>query len=102
MIETASNINMNRAFRQALLLTAVCCIMPLSVQAVQWEPLARTEQHDVAIDTGSVRLTNLSRLAVWLRFTPFGEQQRIQAAIDNGQMSDRLHLEYYDCLLYTS
>jgi Tetratricopeptide repeat len=96
MIETASNINMNRALRQALLLTAACCIMPLSVQAVQWEPLARTEQHDVAIDTGSVRLTNLSRLAVWLRFTPFGEQQRRQAAIDNGQMSYRLHLEYYE------
>jgi tetratricopeptide (TPR) repeat protein len=69
----------------------------LSAQAaVQWEPLARTEQHDVAIDTGSVRLTNLSRLAVWLRFTPFGEQQRRQAAIDNGQMSYRLHLEYYE------
>jgi hypothetical protein len=96
MIESASNINMNRALRQALLLTAACCIMPLSVQAVQWEPLARTEQHDVAIDTGSVRLTNLSRLAVWLRFTPFGEQQRRQAAIDNGQMSYRLHLEYYE------
>jgi len=96
MIETASNNLMNRTLRQALLLTAVCCIMPLSVQAVQWEPLARTEQHDVAIDTGSVRLTNLSRLAVWLRFTPFGEQQRRQAAIDNGQMSYRLHLEYYE------
>ena len=87
---------MKCALRQALLLTAACCIMPLSGQAVQWEPLARTEQHDVAIDTGSVRLTNLSRLAVWLRFTPFGEQQRRQAAIDNGQMSYRLHLEYYE------
>jgi tetratricopeptide (TPR) repeat protein len=96
MIATTSNTLMNCALRQALLLTAVCCIMPLSVQAVQWEPLARTAQHDVAIDTGSVRLTNLSRLAVWLRFTPFGEQQRRQAALDNGQKSYRLHLEYYE------
>jgi tetratricopeptide (TPR) repeat protein len=97
MIETTSNNLINRVLRQALLLAAACCVMPLSARAaVQWESLARTGQHDVAIDTGSIRLTNLSRLAVWLRFTPFGEQQRRQAAIDNGQMSYRLHLEYYE------
>jgi tetratricopeptide (TPR) repeat protein len=64
--------------------------------AVQWEPLARTAQHDVAIETGSIRLTSLSRLAVWLRFTPLGEQQRRQAATEYGQKSYRLHLEYYE------
>jgi tetratricopeptide (TPR) repeat protein len=79
-----------------LFLTTVCCVLPLSALAVKWEPLARTGQHDVAIDMSSVRLTNLSRLAVWLRFTPFGEQQRRQAASDNGQKNYRLHLEFYE------
>jgi len=96
MIETPSNIIMIRTLRQALLLTAACCIMPYSALAVQWEPLARTGQHDVAIDSESVRLTNLSRLAVWLRFTPFGEQQRRQSAAEYSQKSYRLHLEYYE------
>jgi Tfp pilus assembly protein PilF len=64
--------------------------------AVQWEPLARTAQHDVAIETGSIRLTSLSRLAVWLRFTPLGEQQRKQSAAEYGQKNYRLHLEYYE------
>jgi len=70
--------------------------MPSSALAVKWEPLARTGQHDVAIEMSSIRLTNLGRLAVWLRFTPFGEQQRRQAAFDNGQKGYRLHLEYYE------
>jgi len=96
MIETPSNIGMNRTLRQTLLLTAACCIMPLNALAVQWEPLARTGLHDVAIDTGSVRLTSLSRLAVWLRFTPFGEQQRRQSAAEYAQKNYRLHLEYYE------
>lgn len=95
MIETP-DIIMKRALRQALLLTAVFCIMPLNVRAVQWEPLARTGLHDVAIDTGSVRLTSLSRLAVWLRFTPLGEQERRQAATEYAQKNYRLHLEYYE------
>jgi tetratricopeptide (TPR) repeat protein len=64
--------------------------------AVQWEPLARTAQHEVAIETGSIRLTSLSRLAVWLRFTPLGEQQRKQSATEYGQKNYRLHLEYYE------
>ncbi|MBC8018984.1 MAG: tetratricopeptide repeat protein [Verrucomicrobia bacterium] len=77
-------------------LTIALCSMPLSATAVQWELLARTAQHDVAIETGSIRLTNLSRLAVWLRFTPLGEQQRRQAAAEYGQKAYRLHLEYYE------
>jgi hypothetical protein len=95
MIETPANI-MNRAFRQGLLLTAAGCIFPWSALAVQWEPLARTGRHDVAIDTGSVRLTSLSRLAVWLRFIPIDEQQRRQAATEYGQKTYRLHLEFYE------
>jgi tetratricopeptide (TPR) repeat protein len=87
---------MYRVLRQALLLTALCCVTPLCAMAVQWEPLARNGRHDVAIDTGSVRLTSLSRLAVWLRFTPVDELQRRQAATDYGQKSYRLHLEYYE------
>ena len=81
---------------RVLVLSISLCIMPWNALAVQWEPLARTARHDVAIDTGSVRLTNLSRLAVWLRFIPLSEQQRRLAATDYGQKSYRLHLEYYE------
>jgi tetratricopeptide (TPR) repeat protein len=81
---------------QILVLTLMLCIMPIRALAVTWEPLARTGRHDVSIDTASIRLTNLSRLAVWLRFIPIGEQQRKQAATEYGQKSYRLHLEYYE------
>lgn len=87
---------MKRALRQSLLLTALCCLVPMSARAVQWKPLARTSQHNVALDTESVRLTSLSRLAVWLRFTPLGEQQRKETAAEYAQKSYRLHLEYYE------
>jgi tetratricopeptide (TPR) repeat protein len=79
-----------------LLLSLALCILPWNAQAVQWEPLARTGRHSVAIDTESVQLTNLSRLAVWLRFIPIGEQERRQAASEYGQKAYRLHLEYYE------
>jgi tetratricopeptide (TPR) repeat protein len=95
MIGLLSHI-MNRALRRNLLLAAAGCILPWSAHAVQWEPLARTGRHDVAIDTGSVRLTSLSRLAVWLRFMPIDEQQRKQAATEYAQKTYRLHLEYYE------
>lgn len=96
IIPTKSGTGVNRRLCRALALTAALCIMPMSAGAVQWKPLARTGLHDVAIDTDSVRLTNLSRLAVWLRFTPFGEQQRRLAAAANNHNSYRLHLEYYE------
>jgi len=96
MKKTPSHILLRRSLIPALSLAAACCAMPSSALAVKWEPLARTGQHDVAIDISSIRLTNLGRLAVWLRFTPFGEQQRRQAAADNGQKNYRLHLEYYE------
>jgi tetratricopeptide (TPR) repeat protein len=93
---TVTTSTIYRTVGTTLLLTALCAITPPSAQAVRWEPLARTGRHDVAIDTGSVRLTSLSRLAVWLRFVPLGEQQRQLAAIEYGQRSYRLHLEYYE------
>jgi len=95
MLKSPSNI-MSRSLLRTLLLAAVCCTAPLSAMAVQWQPLAHTGRNDVAIDTASVRLTSLSRLAVWLRFTPFAELQRRQAAQEYGQKSYRLHLEYYE------
>jgi tetratricopeptide (TPR) repeat protein len=96
MIITKAGINLPHTLRTVLACTIALCSMPLNAMAVQWEPLARTALHDVAIDSGSVRLTSLSRLAVWLRFTPSGEQQRRQAAAENGQKGYRLHLEYYE------
>ena len=82
--------------RIALLVTVLFSAMPTTAMAVQWQPLARTGRHDVAIETGSIRMTNLSRLAVWLRFTPLDDVQRRQAAAEYGQKSYRLHLEYYE------
>jgi tetratricopeptide (TPR) repeat protein len=96
MIIAKSGKNLSHALYPILALTVALNILPNDALAVQWEPLARTAQHDVAIDNGSVRLTSLSRLAVWLRFTPSGEQQRRQAAAENGQKGYRLHLEYYE------
>jgi tetratricopeptide (TPR) repeat protein len=72
------------------------CCLPWMAAAVQWEPLARTGRHDVAIDNKSVRLTTQSRLAIWLRFVPLGEQQRKQTAKEYGLKAYKLHLEYYE------
>ncbi len=75
-----------------------------SEAAVNWEPLARTARHDVACDGGSIHMTPLGRLAVWLRFTPRDEAARRQAALEYGQKGYRLHFEYYeiDCSEQTS
>lgn len=96
MTPAKSGIFVKHVLNIMLALTLALCSMPWNAMAVQWTPLARTGRHDVAIDTESVRLTSLSRLAVWLRFTPLGEQQRRLAAAEFGQKSYRLHLEYYE------
>jgi hypothetical protein len=85
-------------------LAGLLILLPHHLWAVQWQPLARTGRHHVALDADSVRLTNLSRLAVWLRFTPQGELQRRQAAAEFGHKTYQLHLEYYeiDCSEQTS
>jgi len=96
MMPAKSGTIVNRVAYLLMVLAVALCVIPRNAVAVQWEPLARTGRHDVAIDTQSIRMTNLSRLAVWLRFTPLGELQRKQAAADYGQKSYRLHLEYYE------
>ena len=88
--------NRTKVFFTSALLFAAFWSMPNHVWAVQWQPLARTGRHHVALDTDSVRLTSLSRLAVWLRFMPQGELQRKQAASEFGQKTYQLHLEYYE------
>lgn len=87
---------MNRQLPILLILSLLLAVVPFTALAVQWEPLARTARHSVALDTTSIRLTTLSRLAVWLRFTPVGESERKQAASEYGQKSYKLHLEYYE------
>ena len=77
-------------------LTALTTMIPGAAQAVRWEPLARTARHNVAIDSSSIRLTPLSRLAVWLRFSPLGDAERRQAAAEYGQKNYRMHLEHYE------
>jgi len=64
--------------------------------AVQWRPLARTARYDVAIDKDSLKLTQLGRVTVWLRFTPLSEPQRKYAAAEYEEKQYRLHLEYYE------
>ncbi|MBK5275194.1 MAG: hypothetical protein JJE30_09110 [Desulfuromonadales bacterium] len=96
MIPEIPGIFLKRALLSALMASAVFCFIPRDAQAVQWQALARTGRHEVAIDSGSIRLTKLSRLAVWLRFTPLDELQRKQAAAEYGQKAYRLHLEYYE------
>jgi len=96
MMPAKSGTIVNRAAFLEMIMVVALCVIPLNAMAVQWEPLARSGRHDVAIDTQSIRMTNLSRLAVWLRFTPLGEQQRKQAAAEYVQKAYRLHLEYYE------
>jgi tetratricopeptide (TPR) repeat protein len=95
-MSNATTGTLGRELFKVLLLTAAFCTMPWDAHAVKWQPLASTGRHDVAIDTGSMRLTSLSRLAVWLRFTPLDDLQRRQAAKEYGQKAYRLHLEYYE------
>lgn len=72
------------------------CALPCPVLAVQWQSLTSTSRHQVAMDSESVRLTPLGRLAVWLRFVPLGDAQRKAAAVEYGEKGYRSHLEYYE------
>jgi len=80
----------------AFLLTGIA---PATTLAVQWQNIARTERHKVAIDMDSLRLTDQGRLAIWLRFIPLGEAKRREAATVYGKNNYHLHLEFYtvDC-----
>ena len=79
-----------------VLTASIYALPPGSASAVQWQPLARTAHHDVALDMDSLKLTPLGRVTVWLRFTPLGEPQRKLAAAEYGEKQYRLHLEYYE------
>lgn len=95
-------------YRLACLPALITCLLtiahPSPAVAVQWQKLTRTIRHNVAIDVGSVQLTPLGRLTVWLRFIPLGEYQRKQAASEFGKKDYRQHLEFYevDCSDYSA
>lgn len=78
------------------ILTISLCTLPTSARAVQWLGLTATSRHQVALDEESVRLTQQGRLAVWLRFTPFGNDERKAAGKEYGEKGYRSHLEYYE------
>lgn len=79
-------------------LTAFLLILalPVKASAVQWQRLARTERHEVAIDAESVRKAVSGRMTVCLKFTPKGERQRREAAGEYANKGYRLHMEYYE------
>lgn len=86
-----------RSTAYVLALLSLGAALPVQpAEAVQWQALASTSRHEVALDEASVRLTPLARLAVWLRFTPFGESQRRAAGAEYGVKGYRSHLEYYE------
>jgi len=83
-------------FRLILIAALIATTLSGSASAVQWRQLARTERHDVALASDSVRLNANGRLMVWLRFIPRGERQRREAAAEYGSKEYRLHLENYE------
>jgi tetratricopeptide (TPR) repeat protein len=82
--------------RYTTLIAFLIGIFPCPARAVKWQALTSTSRHQVALDSESVRLTPLGRLAVWLRFTPLGNAQRKAAAVEYGEKGYRSHLEYYE------
>ena len=88
---------LNRLACQLLLISGLLLVaLPDHAEAIQWKKLTQTTRHDVAIDVGSVSLTPLGRLTVWLRFTPLGEYQRKLAASEFDKKDYRLHMEFYE------
>jgi tetratricopeptide (TPR) repeat protein len=78
------------------LLAILLCSLPLSADAVQWRAVATSTRNQVAYDEDSVRLTQLGRLTVWLRFVPRGEAQRKAAAAEYEDKRYRFHLEFFE------
>ncbi|MFA7060580.1 MAG: tetratricopeptide repeat protein [Pedobacter sp.] len=87
-----NRITCRLVFIACLLLVA----LPAPAVAVQWQKLAQTKRHYVALDIDSINLTTLGRLTVWLRFTPLGEYQRKLASSEFGKKDYRRHLEFYE------
>lgn len=87
---------MFRLLLSTVVAVILLCFLPTTSRAVQWQALTSTSRYQVALDEGSVRLTPLGRLAVWLRFTPLGNAQLKAAAKEYGEKGYRSHLEYYE------
>ncbi len=87
---------MTRLYTSIAMLTLSLCVLPTPARAVQWQGLTATSRHQVALDEESVRLTQQGRLAVWLRFTPLGNDERKDAGKEYGEKGYRSHLEYYE------
>lgn len=95
--DTALQYRLVRGVLHTMPLIVLVLILPVQAEsAVRWEALARTGRHNVAVDTGSLRMTSLGRLAAWLRFTPLDETRRRQAAAEYGEKGYRFHYEYYE------
>lgn len=95
---TAALINPH-TFKLLLYAILLASNAPATGQASQWQNIARTESHKVAIDTASVQLSDQGSLTVWLRYIPLNELKRREAAIVFGKSNYRLHREFYkvDC-----
>ena len=78
------------------LFAILLCALPLPASAVQWRAVATSTRNQVAYDEDSVRLTQLGRLTVWLRFVPRGETQRKAAAAEYEDKRYRFHLEFFE------
>jgi len=69
---------------------------PLPANAVQWNKLAQTKHHNVAIEMDSLHKKNDGNIAIWLRFTPRDARQRKEAAAEYTNKNYFQHLEYYE------
>ena len=70
--------------------------LPQPADAVQWNNLAQTNRHNVAIEMDSIQKKPDGNIAIWLRFTPKSARQRIEAANDYAKKKYFQHLEYYE------
>ncbi len=70
--------------------------LPLTANSVQWKKLAQTNRHNVAIELDSIQKKEDGNIAIWLRFTPRGARQRVEAANEYTKKEYFQHLEYYE------
>ncbi len=85
-------------FNELLLFAFIIFIFspPLKANAVQWNKLAQTNRHNVAIEMDSIQKKPDGNIAIWLRFTPRGARQRMDAANEYTKKEYFQHLEYYE------
>ena len=70
--------------------------LPLTANALQWNKFAQTNRHNVAIEMDSIQKKSDGNIAIWLRFTPKGTRQRMEAANEYTKKEYFQHLEYYE------